>query len=441
MKIAIVGGGFTGLSAAFYLSDKKHQVTIYEKEKYLGGLAATYKAPGWKWSVERHYHHWFTNDNAALSLINKLGLSEKIIFPKTLTANYYNGRIYPFNSPLQLLAFSPLSFGNRVRTGLITLALKLIPSSIGQTLESQKATDWIRRYFGEESYNNIWEPLLEGKFSRYKEEINMAWFWARIKKRTLRLGYLEGGYQTLVDAFVHKLEKAGCTVFTGKSFENKYRKNFDRVIVTTPSFTFIRMFPQLPEKYKKRLLSIKHLHALNLLLITKERILDEVYWLNINEKGFPFLAVVAQTNMIGENHYGGNHLTWIANYLPPGHPYLKMDKEELIRLYMPYLKKINPNINPQFTTHPASDGHRLSGIPSQGGKSSPWLDNYSQLFIGSFAQPIFPLNYSKIKPEFTTPLPYIYIANMDMVYPWDRGTNYAIEMGEKVASLIHKQKI
>ena len=36
----------------------------------------------------------------------------------------------------------------------------------------------------------------------------------------------------------------------------------------------------------------------------------------------------------------------------------------------------------------------------------------------------------------TTPLPHVYLANIEQVYPWDRGTNYAVELGEKVAHQI-----
>jgi len=411
MKIAIAGGGFTGLSAALFLSEK-HEVTLYEATHDLGGLASAVKLSDKDWYVEKHYHHWFTNDYTALNLIKKLGLADHLLFPKTLTSIFYKNNSYPFNSPLQILAFSPLSIIDRLRVGLISLYLKILPMNMGQSLEKYRACDWIAKYFGKKVYEIVWKPLLIGKFGKYAKEVNMAWFWARIKKRTMVLGYLEGGYHTLINAMEGQIKKNGGKILLSIPFNPRDTSKFDKVIITTPSPIFIKMYPQLPADYKKQLNSIPHLHALNLLLITKEKILKDEYWLNINDRSFPFIAVIQQTNLVDSKYYGGKHLTWIGNYLPEGHPYLKMTKEELFRLYLPYLKKINPNFDLQLTTH------------------------NSQLFFGPFAQPVFPVNYSRIKPDFKTPIPNVYLANMDMVYPWDRGTNYAIELGQKVAEIV-----
>ena len=91
-----------------------------------------------------------------------------------------------------------------------------------------------------------------------------------------------------------------------------------------------------------------------------------------------------------------------------------MDAIELLNVYLPYLKRINPNF-----------GYQISNIKYQ-------------IFLGPYAQPVFTINYSQIKPDFMTPIPHVYLANMDMVYPWDRGTNYAIELGYRVANLVGK---
>ena len=88
-----------------------------------------------------------------------------------------------------------------------------------------------------------------------------------------------------------------------------------------------------------------------------------------------------------------------------------MTEEQLIKLYIPYIKKINPKFE------------------------AGWIKR-SWLFENPYAQPVFPKNYSKEIPKMKTDLPGLYVANMSMVYPWDRGTNYAIESGQKVAKLI-----
>lgn len=210
--------------------------------------------------------------------------------------------------------------------------------------------------------------------------------------------------------------KNGGTIILGSPFDPVDTNTFDKIIITASSPAFITMFPQLPIKYQQNLKSIPHLTALNLLLITKEKFLQDTYWLNINDRSFPFIAVIQHTNLVDSKYYGNQHLTYIGNYLPDNHPYLKMTKEQLFNLYLPYLAKINPKFNFELYTL-----------------------NF-ELFTSPFAQPVFRVNYSRIKPDFTTPIPNVYLSNMDMVYPWDRGTNYAIELGEKVTRFVCRKE-
>jgi len=111
-----------------------------------------------------------------------------------------------------------------------------------------------------------------------------------------------------------------------------------------------------------------------------------------------------------KEYYDNEHIVYLGNYLPADHPYMKMAEEELLEVYDPFLKKLNPS-------------YRLSLIAYH-------------LFKAPFAQPIIPTNYSKIMPSFETPIPNVYLANIQQVYPWDRGTNYAVELGEKIANKI-----
>ena len=187
--------------------------------------------------------------------------------------------------------------------------------------------------------------------------------------------------------------------------------NFDAVIVTLPSFFFTKITPDLPKEYKDKLLKLKGLGAINLVLrLKKPFLIDGTYWLSICDTKSPVMAIVEHTNFMDKKNYNNEHLVYLGNYLPFDHKYMKMEKDQLLKIYDPFLKKKNPN-------------YQLSIINSQ-------------LFKVTFAQPIIPVNYSKIVPPFQTPLPNVYLANIQQVYPWDRGTNYAVELGQKVAKLI-----
>jgi len=400
MKIGIVGAGVTGLTAAYKLSKKGHQVTVFEKEDYLGGLAAGFRKDGWDWGLENYFHHFFVSDTALVNLATELGLSNKLFFRRPKSSTFHNGKINQLDSPLSVLTFPHLSFPDRLRTGLITAYLK--STNDWRSLEKITATEWLTKFYGKDAFEVLWQPLLKAKFGQYTSEVSMAWFWARIKKRSAKLGYIEGGFQVLIDKLVEKIEENGGEIVLSHEVVDHHNpvygnRKFDRVILTAPI------------KSEK----LKMVGALNLILVPKEKFLtDGTYWLNINDESFPFVAIVDHTNFVGPKYYGGNHILYIGGYYPQNHRYFKMTKEEIFEEFLPYLQKINPS----HTLYPKP--HTLSR--------------------SLFAQPVIPTNYSKIIPSFKTDNPKVFRANMQMVYPWDRGVNYAIELGEKVADEVIK---
>jgi len=431
MNIAIIGAGLTGLTAAYELQKKGHTITIFEKEKSAGGLAGGWKEKSWLWPLEIYYHHFFTSDKEIITLIDELGIKEQTIITRPITATYIPSdqnkkEIYHLDSALSLLKFDKLSPIDRIRTGIFIGICKVNPW--WKPLEKITTKQFAITIGGQAGWKTIWEPLMIGKFGSYSDQIPASWLWARIQKRTTSLGYLTGGFQTLIDALVHKILASNGTLFTNTTihsivenanhsikinFSNesnaKQIKNFDKVIMTTPSATTTKLI-KFPTVFEKNLHSIQHLWAQILILETTEPILKDIYWLNINDRSMPFLALVAHTNFMDKKYYAGHHITYIGNYLPEGHPYLSMTKEQLLNKFMPYIKKINPN----FTSHVSHITYHVFSSPS--------------------AQPIHTINYSKKAPQFDTPIPNIYIANMDSIYPFDRGTNYAVALGTVIAS-------
>jgi protoporphyrinogen oxidase len=400
MKIAIVGGGISGLTAGWRLSQKNHRVFIFEKNKKPGGLAFGFKKENWRWSLENFFHHLFTSDNAAKNLISELNLESRLFYLRPKTSIFYKGKVSQFDSPLSLFIFPHLNFSEKIRTGLATFYLKL--ANNWQLFEKVSAWDWLISSYGQKAFQILWQPLLEGKFGSYARKISAAWFWARIKKRSTKLGYLKGGFQVLIETLVNKIKENGGKIFLNQEIKNLNElKDFDKIIITTPAEKFF------PKKFPPML------GALNLILFLKEKFLtDGTYWLNINEKNFPFVAVVEHTNFIEPKYYGGNHILYVGGYYPQNHRYFKMTAKQIFGEFLPYLNKINPKIS------------KLS------------IMNY-ELRISLYAQPITPINYSKILSEIKKSLPKnIYLANMQTIYPWDRGVNYAIEQGEKIAQEI-----
>lgn len=418
MKIAIIGAGITGLTAAYHLTKNGHQVTIFEKNNQAGGLASGFKHDDWDWHLENYYHHLFTSDNHAINLIEDLDLSDRLYFTEPKSSFFYKNQVSKCDSPLSLLLFPHLSLFEKIRTGIVILSLKI--TNNWKVFEKVRAVDWLPKYFGRKPYQILWEPLLKSKFGQYSEAISMAWFWARIKKRSLKLGYLEGGFQILVNRLCEEITENGGEIILNTDIDNleRLKKNFDKILVTTPTSTFLKIAPNLPKSYQGNLNKLEMIGAISLILVIREKFLkDDTYWLNIIEKDFPFVAVVEHTNFIDPSHYNNRRILFLGGYYPPNHRYFKMEPMDLLNEFIPFLERINPKYDFKFL---------LSGKQILSFK----------LVSNLYAQPIVPINYSQIIPPFETPIPNVYLANMQQIYPFDRGINYSIQLGKQVAQLI-----
>lgn len=429
MKIAIVGAGIAGLTAAHNLIKKGHQITIFEAADYVGGLAAGFKESHWDWSVERFYHHWFQSDSAMLGLIDELGWSDQLVFPRPVTVMHHKGKFYPFDSIPSALMYPGLGWGfNKVRFGLVNLAIRF--TNNWQSLEKFTVDEWMRKYAGDKAYEAVWEPMVIGKFGeRYARQVNMAWMWARLKARTPRLGTFKGGFQAFSDQFATLIKGKGVQILLNTPVQS-IRRNpepgltiitssgeeiFDQCLVTSSPSLMARMAPELPKQYLEGLLNLKSLGAVVLTLAVKHQLSKEgYYWFNLPKKaGFPFLALVEHTNYLSPEYFGGDHILYCGDYLETDHEYFQLTQKEIIQRFTPSLQRINPEFR------------------------ADWIKN-AWLYRTQYAQPVPFINHSKNIPDIRTPIPELFFASMSQVYPWDRGTNFAVEIAQRAASLMGK---
>lgn len=433
MNVAVIGGGIAGLSAAYDLAAAGYDVTIFEAASKTGGLATGFKADCWDWHLEHFYHHWFESDDAILSLIDEIGQSDKVFFPRPVTSLYVDGQVYPFDSPLRVLFFPKLPLLSKIRFGLVTLYLRLTKN--WQALEKETAHNWLQRTIGQQAYEILWEPLLVGKFGDYYKEVNMAWLWARLHKRSFKLGYFEGGFQAFVNALTQKVQERGVKICLDTKISNispqqdgsfliqwdtpdapasSPQQGFDCVLATVSPQLLSRLVPALPDSYLESLNSLKSMGAVVLVLALEHQLTEQHYWINLPKgEGLPFLALVEHTNYIDRRHYGNDHIIYCGDYLKPDHEYFSLTKEELLARFLPALKQFNPDFE------------------------ESWVRE-SWLFRTKYAQPVPPVNHSTNIPGIATPIPGLYWASMSQVYPWDRGTNYAVEIGRRAADLLIK---
>jgi protoporphyrinogen oxidase len=427
MKVAIIGAGFGGMAAAWDLQRAGHVVTIYEAANTVGGLAGGFKEPDWEWSVEKFYHHWFASDKHMLGLIKELGWQDKVLFPRPLTVMFHQGKFYPFDSIIKAILFPGLGFGiNKIRFGLVGLFLRL--TNNWKALERYTVDEWMRKWAGKKVYEMMWEPLVVGKFGeRYYQQVNMAWMWARLKARTTRLGTFEGGFQNFADMFAEKLREQRVEIRLqtsvtriereagagGVTIHSETSEVFDKVLVTLSPEAMSRLVPSLPEDYLNELRSMKSMGAVVIVLALKHQLSKEgYYWYNLPKSaGYPFLALVEHTNYVSQEHFGGDHIVYMGDYLEPEHEFFRLTHEQLVEHFLPTLTRFNPQFKPDWV-------------------KKTWL------FRTAYAQPVPLVNHSKNIPAIQTPIEGIYFASMSQVYPWDRGTNFAVEIGRRAARLM-----
>jgi len=426
-NIAILGAGFGGLAAAYDLTRRNHRVTVYEASAQPGGLAGGFKEPNWDWSVEKFYHHWFASDRHMLGLLDELGWRDRVLFPRPFTVMYHQGRFYPFDSILKAILFPGLGWGiHKARFGLVGLYLRL--TNNWQGLEAVTVDAWMRRWAGDFVYQLMWQPLMNGKFGeRYADQVNMAWMWARLKARTTHLGTYTGGFQAFADQFTAHLRSLGVEFRFSTPVEliapepegrlslriAEKDVAYDQCLVTTSPGQLARLAPTLLGNYLQGLLDLKSMGAVVMTLSLKQRLSEQgYYWYNIPKSaGFPFLAVVEHTNFVSTEHFGGDHILYCGDYLETDHEYFSLSQEALLGRFLPALQRINPHFEPGWV-------------------KNVWLHRTA------YAQPVPLVNHSRNIPAIQTPIPGLYFASMSQVYPWDRGTNYAVEIGRRAAGLM-----
>jgi protoporphyrinogen oxidase len=452
VRIAVVGAGVCGLTAAHRLARAGHAVDVYERWPGLGGQAATMDV-GDGHRLERYYHHLFTSDTHIAALFAELGMPDAIEWRPSSVAFFAQGALHPFVTPLDLLRFKPLSPLARVRMGAAALALQRFAGDRAP-YERITARAWIERRMGRQAWAEVWGPLLRGKFGERADDIAMVWLWSKLRLRRSvkgedvrqeRLGYPRESWEPLFAALARSIEGAGGRVLTDRPAARVARAGagfvlhagapgsfraghdprtfpaggeaepYDRALATVPNDVFERLLDpdlaaEVGEAYLARARGIEYFAALCLLLET-DRAFSPYYWTNVADRTLPFVGVIEHTNFVEPERYGGRRFLYVANYLPHGHELLDLDADALLARYEPGLRAINPAFSPAWVKR-------------------SWRS------VEPGAQPIVTVGYADGIPPLRTPAAGLVLANTTQVYPEDRGTNYAVRLGEQAAAAL-----
>jgi protoporphyrinogen oxidase len=420
--VIIIGGGFTGLAAAWELSQRGIRVTVCESDTEVGGLAGSFEVGGTR--LEKFYHHWFTSDTHVVELVRELGQEDRVLHRSTRTGMYFAHRFFRLSTPLDVLRFEPLSLPGRFRLGLLALRARRVRD--WKKLESVSAEEWLVQLGGREVYEVVWKPLLEGKFGPYASEISAVWFWNKLKLRGGSRGkggeevlaYYKGGFAALAEQVAEAVRQRGGIIrlkspVTGLLIRNGAIAGVrsadgpivGNAVLATPALPIVAdlVEPYASAAYVESLRRIQYLANICVVL-ELDRSLSETYWLNVNDPGFPFVGVIEHTNFEPPDTYGGRRLVYLSKYLPETAELYRMADDEVVRFSLRHLRRMFPAL------------------------ADEWVLG-AHVWRARFAQPIVARGYSSLIPELETPIPGLYLSSMAQVYPEDRGTNYAIREG------------
>ena len=429
IEITVVGAGLAGLAAALRLAEAGYPVRVHERYPHPGGLARVFTVGGEP--LEVFYHHLFTSDTAYVELAAELGLADAIQWLPSRMGIWTRGRLWDFGTPGSLLRFRPLGPLDKARFVLSTLLLQRAQDP--RPFEDVPASEWLVRHQGRRVWDTVWGPLFHQKFARYADQVAMVWLWRKLylrgRSRTRsgmgeRLGYMEGSFARFTSALASRVESLGGTVELGDPVRRIERAGEGlRVVTRTGSHEARRVLCAIPVpdylEIAGHLLEgdergkLGELRATGALctILEMDRSLTPYYWLNVADPHMPFGGLIEHTNYIPAERYGGTRILYISNYVMPDDPLMDASVDDVLDLYLPALERINPDFDRSWIT----------GVHH---------------FKAHYAQPIVLPGYRRLIPDFRASVPGLYLCTMAQIYPEDRGQNYAVEYGQRVARTI-----
>lgn len=357
--VGIVGGGILGMTAALRLTQAGAHVALYERSTDLGGLVGSFDFDGHR--VDRFYHVVLPTDQRVIGLATELGLGDRFRFRPTGVGFYDDGRLFSMNSLREFLTFPLLPLHDRLRLGAFVARCQLGASS--ERLDEIPLEQWLVRLCGRRMVDRLWRPLLDSKFDGRFDDLPATYLWARTKRMSATrdkagheiMGWLEGGYQTLIDALEAKLRSLGAEIHAGTQIDRisgtaagargliveGRARTFDSVLCTlAPPLARRLLAPELAPAVPES--QCRYLGVICLLLRTS-RSVSPYYTLNITDRRVPLTTIVETTHVVDPEQVGGT-LLYATKYVDPANEDLGRTDEQLEAAYLAHLRTIFPTL-------------------------------------------------------------------------------------------------
>ena len=427
-SVAVIGGGPMGLTVAYDLLKKGFDVSLFEQEKDLGGMSVHFDFSGL--DIEKFYHFVCGPDYPMFDLMKELGIYDKLKWTDTKMGLFYNGKLYKWGGPFELLAFPKANILEKARYGLHVFCASKIKN--WKKLDDTTAHDWIVKWETEKGYAKFWDSLFQLKFYEIKNQIAAPWLWSRLARVAKsrknifqeRMGYVSGGSRVVIDALAARITEMGGQIHTGAPVERVLFKDgraagiraagedkpFDAVVSTIPIQYVSGMAPDLPEEDINKLETLDNVGVV--CVITKlAEALTPNFWLNITDERMDIPGMIEVSNL---NTEFGDHILYVPFYLHKNNPKYHEPDENFIRKVREYMLMVNP----------AMTQDKIKDI---------------RVFRYDYAQPVATLRFlSKLPPMQSDLRPGFYMADTAYCYPEDRSITESVKAAHQLAELVEK---
>jgi len=432
IRVGILGGGITGLTAAFYLLRAGCRVTVIEAQPQLGGLATSFDFGPFYW--DKFYHCILTSDAPLLELISDLGLAQEMRWTETKVGFFTNRGLHSMTTSLDFLRFPGISLWEKIRLGMGLLSVTRINE--GLPLEKEPIGPWLTRKFGSGNYEKLWEPLLKCKLGSARDQASASFIWATIKRlystrekdasKKEKLGYVRGGYRTVFARLAEQIQAMGGKIVTGARVRQVRALesggvgvetaasdfSFDSVVATIPSTPFTKIVPELSSDYRGRLERMQYMGMVCAVMLLKRK-LTPYYCTNITED-LPFTGIIEMTNLISLEETQGRHLVYLPKYTSPTDNLFEAGPEEVWSLFYQALKRVVPDLKEEEIERHFVFRERL-------------------------VQPIPVLDYSALVPGIETGIPGLLLANTTQIVNSTLNNNEMVRIAKTAVDSVLEQ--
>ena len=253
MKIAIVGGGISGLSLAYYLQDD-FEVTIFEKDKW-GGKAYTQKVDNYL--LEEGVNGFLSNSPRTLELCEDIGI-------KPIKANENAKKRFIYDEKLIEIPTKPIDFLKSDIMPFLAKVRILMEFFIKPKCDEESVEEFANRRFGKVFTEKMMIPMLAGIYASTPNKTSMNAAFAKLKKIECEYGSLFKGMMKLkrggapsgelhsfeygMSEFINRLKEKTKAKFINQEINDiDELKSFDKVIIATPTYEAAKIL----KKYKK----------------------------------------------------------------------------------------------------------------------------------------------------------------------------------------------